>query len=145
MMKFVKMLIYKRNVLFISMSIIEVSEYLIFQATPTYSRITINGTNGYCYHVNGGLPSTCLQTEVENTGRCAAYCNSQLSCIGFTYSRRKHCHLYVSDSTCPTGFDYTARQNTAQIKDDLVAVASSSWVCYGKKSGKSIKICSLFW
>ena len=117
---------------------IETSKYSIFVATPTYSRITNNGTNGFCYHVDGGFPSTCLQRNVTSTGRCAAYCNSQASCVGFSYSRAKLCHLYVSDGTCPTGFDYTARQRTAQIKDDLVAIASSSWVCFGKKSGKSI-------
>ena len=113
---------------------------LIFQATPTYSLISNNGNNGYCRHADGGLLSTCAgASSISSIGRCATFCSRKSNCPGFIYaSSNGACQLYTSDSTCPTGFRYISRQATAETIFELVAIPSSTWVCYGKKSGNLI-------
>ena len=113
---------------------------LIFQATPTYSLISNNGNNGFCRHAAGGLLSTCAgASSISSIGKCASFCSRKSNCNGFIYaSSNGACQLYTSDSTCPNGFRYIARQATSETIFDLVAAPSSTWVCYGKKSGNSV-------
>ena len=109
------------------------------------------GKKGRCYHVDGGLPSSCTSllmsghsSSINAVDSCESYCTCQSSCIGWQYSTKYyarqnhhiHCVLFISDSTCPSGFSYSSGDNSAETKKDLVMVVDNNgdngWYCYGK-------------
>ena len=100
--------------------------------------IRINGNRGLCKHVDGGLLSVCFAASNSSIRNCATFCTRQSNCVGFVYGLRNGiyiCGLYPTDDTCPNGFEYIPLDDNADTVSDLVAVASPSYVCYGKYLG----------
>ena len=94
-------------------------------------------SNGFCDHVDGGgYPSYCRDTSVYPIKRCKENCTNKTSCVGFSYYDRSGlCILFPTDGTCPDGFIFYSKSNTAETVNDLVAYNYSGFVCYGKNSG----------
>ena len=103
-----------------------------------YSLIT---SNGNCMHVNGMSALTnCFQSG-HSRSSCEAFCTSQTSCVGYMFGNYtpSRCWLFPSESRCPSGF-HLYRLTLATSKNDLVAKPFSGNVCYGKNSGKTLKL-----
>ena len=112
---------------------------IAYQATATYSLIT---STGYCKHVSGGIPSHCWKYPIASIDICESYCTNQKSCVGYEHTAiGRVCDLFTSDTTCPSGFTFSSRSETAKTMTDLVAFNNPSekpWNCSGKTSGNCI-------
>ena len=103
---------------------------------PGYSLIT---NYGACNHVDGGHPSYCIHTSISTISSCESYCTNQKSCVGYAHSAKyEYCLLYVTDSTCPSGFNFDQTEKTAKTMNDLVAQSYPRYVCYGRHPGEHI-------
>ena len=93
-------------------------------------------SNGACEHINGYSPSFC-NLKVDSDEIVKSDCTNLPSCVGYEYTRSKYGYLFVSDKTCPDGYDYFKRKHDAKTINDLVYGYSYEGTnCYGKIKGK---------
>lgn len=110
------------------------------------------GSNGGCWHVNGGKPVSCqLISRASDQLPCESYCTYHASCVGYQtrliqadqpYNDVIHCYVFPSDHSCPprfTGPQMNSKMPAVSMYDLVSRESIYDEVCYGKKSGKIIQ------